>query len=323
MQILMIGIEKLSKKIKTIAIEQNLTFTYVLNKFNKLYQYGLPIELDFTKVFSNPAGITLLSTLINYTNQLNNKIEINYTDEDIIYLARADFFKNLGYDTEENFKRHDVISNMMECKKVVKDGDPDFIDDRLKSILRAHLIDKNNLILGILLTTYEITDNILEHCNGGTFNMGDRTVTLPGFVSAQYYGGYRNHIEIGISDSGVGIVNSLESAYPALSRQEVLMKAFELNTSRHRLIMPTRGNGLAKLKEFVLSSHGTIKCSTNEFIITFNHIHPNGFIRKRDIIIGTHFEIIIGCTQDIDTKPIFNADSTDYEDSDLDDFFEL
>jgi len=40
-------------------------------------------------------------------------------------------------------------------------------------------------------------------------------------------------------------------------------------------------------------------------------------------IIGTHFEIIIGCSHDVDTKPIFNAIHEDYEDSDLDNFFDF
>jgi len=85
--------------------------------------------------------------------------------------------------------------------------------------------------------------------------------------------------------------------------------------------MPSRGNGLAKLKEFVLISKGYIKCRTNEFLIIFNEQYPNGDIQKLNYIQGTHFDIKIGCYNNIDTKPIFNADFTDYEDDDFDDFF--
>ncbi|MBD3808120.1 MAG: hypothetical protein IE880_05315 [Epsilonproteobacteria bacterium] len=67
--------------------------------------------------------------------------------------------------------------------------------------------------------------------------------------------------------------------------------------------MPSRGNGLAKLKEFVLESKGNLICRTNEFKIHFNQDHPNGIIHTEDFgVVGTHFEINIGCGHDIDTK---------------------
>ena len=106
-----------------------------------------------------------------------------------------------------------------------------------------------------------------------------------------------------------------------LNMIEVLLKAFELNTTRHRKFFPSRGNGLAKLKHFVLLSGGFIRCRTNEFEITFSPLYPNGHIEEVEPIIGTHFEIMIGCYNDIDTNPIFEIDYSDYED-DLDDFFD-
>ena len=312
----------ISEKVNKV-LNNDITFEYISKNFDTLYEGMGEINLKFEYVFSRPAGIALLSTLVNYTNRLEGRINIVHDDnKDIQYLQRADFFKNLDYEIEEDFKRHHVSRNMMECKKISADGDPDFIDDRLKAILKSHLYDKENLILGILLTTYEVSDNILEHSSGGEFKTTKRSTSLPGFVSAQYYGRQENNIEIGISDSGIGIINSLEETYPTLDREGVFKKAFELNTSRHRKLMPSRGNGLAKLKEFVLGSKGTIICRSNEFKITFNEIFPNGRIEKQNDIIGTHFKIIIGCQEDIDTKLIFNADYKDYEDDSLDDFFD-
>ncbi len=205
---------------------------------------------------------------------------------------------------------------MLECTKIEKDGDPDLIDNKLNKILKSHIIGKENLIYGILLTTYEIVDNILEHSMCNDFVRGNRKIDNPGFVSAQYYP-KENEIEIGISDLGKGIVDTMASEieYLVLPRREILLKAFESNATRHKKTMPTRGNGLAKLKAFVLASNGIIRCRTNEFTITFSNAYPLGIINEVSPIIGTHFEIRIGCEINIDTKPIFNARASDYEDS--------
>lgn len=114
----------------------------------------------------------------------------------------------------------------------------------------------------------------------------------------------------------------MAKAYPALSREEILQKAFSLNTSRHIAIMPKRGNGLAKLVEVVLQSRGRLICITNEFQIRFDSGNKDGIISRLDTeVLGTHFEIVIGCLENIDSQKIFNAQSDDYDD--LDDFFDF
>jgi len=217
--------------------------------------------------------------------------------------------------------QEDRSNNLLECTKVLTDDDPYDIDIKLKQILEAHIEGKPNLVLGILLTVYEVVDNILEHSTGEAFKESNRVIKTPAFVSAQYYNNRNNHIEIGISDWGKGIVDTLAEEYSELSREEILLKAFELNTTRHRKFFPSRGNGLAKLKHFVLLSGGSIRCRTNEFEIIFSPLYPNGQIEKIEPIIGTHFEIMIGCYNDIDTNPVFEIDYSDYIDE-LDDFFD-
>lgn len=287
----------------------NIAYNFCNIDFNVTFNFN-------SNIFCFPSGISMLSSLINYKKEF---INISFSNKkNIRYLLRSNFFKNLDFKIDEDFTRHDVSLNMLECTIIQEDEDPFKIDGKLKNILNTHILDKENLKLGILLTTYEITDNILEHSTGGAFQQGNRKVSQPGFISAQYYEKY-NHIEIGISDMGEGIVNTLEKAYPELSRIEILENAFKLNTTRHIKLMPTRGNGLAKLKEFVLISKGSIRCRTNEFTIVFNLDHPNGIIETVKPIKGTHFEIIIGCDEDIDTRPIFNAHHEDYDDE-FDDF---
>lgn len=285
-------------------------------------------EIDFNvvfcfnqNVFAYPSGITMLSSIMNFKRAY---IDVEYDQKYTRYLSRTDFFKNLDYNVEEDFKRHNTKTNMLACTKILSDDDPDLIDRGLKNILDSHIKGKRDLVYGILLTTYEITDNILEHSSNSQFKQSGRIILNPGFVSAQYYP-KEDIIEVGISDSGAGIVNTMASAYPDLSRSDVLLEAFKLNRTRHIKTMPTRGNGLAKLKEFVLSSEGSIRCRTNEFTIVFNKNYPEGTVEEVQPVIGTHFEIIIGCSNDIDIKPIFNACFEDYEDSEedtLNDFFD-
>lgn len=308
-------------------IKFNIDFDNINNMAFSLCDASDYITFKFeSKIFANPSGISMLSSLMNFKDDL---ISIDYDLDRIGYLLRMNFFKNLGHNIPENFKRHDARTNMLECTKILSDDDPYVIDIALKEILNSHIRGKRDLVYGILLTTYEITDNILEHSANGEFKQSDRIILNPGFVAAQYYP-KDDKIEIGISDSGEGIVNTLAPAYPLLTREEVLLESFKLNRTRHIKLMPTRGNGLAKLKHFVLSTHGSIRCRTNEFAIIFNKDFPDGFIKKVDPVIGTHFEIIICCGNNIDIKPIFNASYEDYEDTEnstisgndeLDDFF--
>jgi hypothetical protein len=302
-----------------INIRDEISFDSILELMPSFKNVDDILEIHFGNAFARPAGVAILSSLFfNY----KDKVSIKYDNrDDIQYLQRVNFFKNLDIIISEEFIRHDASSNLLECNKIISDNDPHFIDNKLKTILESHLTDKQNLILGILLTTFEVTDNILEHSTGGAFQETDRKISIPGFITAQYYNSYDNHIEIGISDFGKGIVDTLIQEYNNLSREDVLRKAFTLNTSRYKKIMPSRGNGLAKLKEFVLISKGYIKCRTNEFLIIFDESNPEGYIQKLDYIQGTHFDIKIGCYNNIDTKPIFNADFTDYEEDDFDDFF--
>lgn len=283
-------------------LNQELNFAYINQKAKEIQNLTEIFDFEISNGFVKPAGVSYLSSLLHTKQSLFGKL--NYIDSDNFrYLQRTNFFQNLEVELDENFSRHSTLGNMLECTKVAKDSDPDFIEERLKKILKVHLGSKEHLILGILLTTYEIVDNILEHSKGGEFQIANRVLEQPGFVCAQYYGGNKNSIQIGISDAGIGIVESMKDAYADLAREDILKKAFELNTTRHIKIMPSRGNGLAKLKEFVLESKGNLICRTNEFKIHFNQDHPNGIIHTEDFgVVGTHFEINIGCGHDIDTK---------------------
>jgi len=301
---------------------KNIDFLEINNLANNFINTNQNYNLYLKdNLFSKPSGIAYLSTLIQQNkDNLNIDIE-NQNSEKIRYLQRTNFFTNLDILLDENFNRYNVANNMLECSKVQTSDDPDLVDKNLKKILETHLADKEQLILGILLTTYEITDNILEHSEGKKFQQGLRSIEKSGFVSAQYYGNSYNHIEIGISDSGIGIINTMQEAYPDLSRREVLKKAFESNTTRFVKTMPNRGNGLAKLKEVVLESNGEVICRTSEYRIHINNKNKDGIIYKEDNRIkGTHFKIIIGCSKTLDTKKIFNTEPEDYVDS-LDDFF--
>lgn len=297
-----------------LALPRNTELLSLLN-YTRLFQkkeFGL--DFKYFK-FISPSGVSLLSSMV-----YSKEISLDNLDN-INYLQRANFFVLHNLSLPERFKRHDATSNMLELTKIQNDNDPSSIDSKLKKILDTHLKSKETLILSILLTTYEITDNILEHSKGTEFESTQRVLDKPGFISAQYYE-KDNEIQIGISDLGVGIVESMAKAYPELSREEILQKAFSLNTSRHIAIMPKRGNGLAKLVEVVLQSRGRLICITNEFQIRFDSGNKDGIISRLDTeVLGTHFEIVIGCLENIDSQKIFNAQPDDYDD--LDDFFDF
>lgn len=298
----------------SLPIPRNATLASLSAYLQLIKKEELVIDFKNFK-FITPSGLALLSSIVH-----NKEVKI-LNPTNINYMQRANFFILHEIELPESFKRHDATSNMLEVTKIQSDSDPSLIDGKLNKILHSHLHDKESLILSILLTTYEMTDNILEHSKGNAFELEERNLENPGFISAQYYTD-DNKIQIGISDLGIGIVDSMQNAYPDLSRQEILQKAFEYNSSRHIASMPKRGNGLAKLVEVVLESQGSVACLTNEFEIRFDKDHKNGIIQRLDrSIVGTHFEINIGCMQNIDSQKIFNAQPDDYDD--LDDFFDF
>ncbi len=193
-------------------------------------------------------------------------------------------FVELTYSIKENdsFIIESSISN---------DDDPFLSEEKLKILLENNIKDKPNLLLGILIGINEVVDNILEHSEGTAFKEGDRSVSKSGLVSIEYCD-VTNHLIVTIWDFGKGIVNTLSKEYTTLSREELLRKAFELNVTRHRKTSPMRGNGLSKIKEFILKLNGSIVCETNEFAITFSSLCPDGIIEQmNEPNNGTHFEI--------------------------------
>lgn len=201
----------------------------------------------------------------------------------------------------------DSIDNIVETD-IVNDNDTFLSEEKLKSLLEKNIDGKPHLILGILIAVNEVVDNILEHSDGGKFKEFDRVVSEAGTVSIEYCKD-DSHLIITIWDFGKGVVDTLSKEYHSFSRKEVLVKAFEPNTTRHRKHFPSRGNGLAKLKEFVLKSNGSIFCETNEFQITFSSMYHNGYAEEvLEKIKGTHFEIKVGCLNEINIYPIFDTD---------------
>lgn len=225
-------------------------------------------------------------------------------------------FREVAYSTiKEN-------ENIIDAIDISKDNDPSLVEERLETLLEKNIEGKPNLILGILIGVNEVVDNILEHSDGTEFKEYDRSVEKPGIVSIEYCD-KSNHLLLTIWDFGKGIVDTLAKEYTELSREEVLYKAFELNVTRHRKIWESRGNGLAKLKEFVLQSDGSILCETNEFEIIFNPLHPKGYVQKAiEKINGTQFTITIGCSNEVNIYPIFEIDAfEDFFDWDDDSIF--
>lgn len=275
-------------------VEHELDFSNVNTIALGLIELNSELEINFNKnIFCTPSGISMFSSLVNYKKDL---LKFSYEDIKFIrYLLRNNFFLNLNIEIEEDFKRHDATANMLECTTIKQDGDPDLIDSKLNKILTSHIQGKKNLVLGILLTTYEIVDNILEHSMGDDFIISDRSVDIPGYVSAEYYT-KNNIIEIGISDMGKGIVDTMssESEYLLLERKEILFKAFELNTTRHKKIMPTRGNGLAKLKEFVLASNGTIRCRLMNLLYFLIIIFPMAKYNQFNLFVAHILKLKLG-----------------------------
>lgn len=271
------GTNKLeSKKVKEAGLgnlmgkmrdDQKLTVDSV--GFDKLLKQNNPFqkgnyEFDLSNVgFITPVGLVSLTAACYALNRdgkrpvifLNNNIDL-YT-----YLARAGFITMvksivrieapfLQSSSLEYKDKRGSTESLMELTKLTSSAElPDLLDsivsEKIISVLRRRLRYQK-------YDAYDVATAISEICQN-TFEHNTKTCS---FIAMQVYGN-NNFLEIGVSDYGDGIANSLRRnpKYHSTSDVEAIGLAVKPRVSEYE--DPTRGTGLHHLLEIAYKYDGT------------------------------------------------------------------
>jgi hypothetical protein len=247
--------------------EQRLTVDSV--GFDKLLKQNNPFQkgnnqFDLSNVgFITPVGLVSLTAACFALKRdgnspvilLDNNIDL-YT-----YLARAgfinmvksivrieaSFLRSISLEYED---KRGSTESLMELTKLTSSAElPDLLDsivsEKIISVLRRRLKYQKYDAYDVATAISEICQNTFEH-NTNTYS----------FIAMQVYGN-NNFLEIGVSDYGEGIANSLKRnpKYPVTSDVEAISLAVKPRVSEYE--DPTRGTGLHHLIEIAYKHDGT------------------------------------------------------------------
>jgi len=278
------------------ALEEALRVAVGETQGTARFIYHIPVDC---KVMVD-AGARLLS-LINQqvADGISVVLDFEWPNESIGYLNRAGFFRLLPSDVEVRPARPDDTlvtalmgnsSTLVEFRAIAPDKRdtydvPRTLSATLKEATRGRADAR------LLNNATELIDNIYQHSQ----------TRLDGYAALQVYAGAGKACVV-VSDSGVGLLNTLEPALfriaPDLVGQpeaQVIKRMFEHGLSR--LGMP-RGSGLQSCAHYAAQCRATIhlRLATCALIVSSSgdvSLSPKASCQDRVPLYGTHFCVII------------------------------
>jgi len=175
--------------------------------------------------------IDALARILSLMNQLSDKgkrviADLTHCQETQRYLDRVGFFDLLHENIEVNPKKPSNSAallykggseNLVELRMV----DPKSDNDDLKNQLTKKFVNlsSNQYTVAAYTVFSELIDNVCDHSE----------TSITGFAGLQKYGGLKDHIQIVISDSGIGIAKTLRTTLHELHPE--LHKKFSTQTA--------------------------------------------------------------------------------------------
>ena len=192
---------------------------------------------------------------------------INASTQTLNYASRIEFFNKIDYTYEENFVRHSEKGRFVPIESFHE------YDANLPSKITEVFINKkgldtrkskdNNIAYMLEFCLSEILENIDRHADshsGGYVivqprKLWDKTNNIIG----------ANLIDICISDSGIGIPQSLRKTeeYSHWENTLCLLKSTQKNVTTKAAINPGMGNGLYILKKLIREAHGVLEIASD------------------------------------------------------------
>jgi anti-sigma regulatory factor (Ser/Thr protein kinase)/anti-anti-sigma regulatory factor len=256
-----------------------------------LDEQGMPrydvVRFDFSRItFIDPTGVVVVSNLIDYLREGGVKVKFRglqepYSDA-ITYLDDCAFFRHYA---GKPLRIHAALRNTTVPLERVKSAEKySYLNNKLMPWIAARVGLEQDSVDAVRVCIEEIFHNIDDHAG-----------VKVGCALAQFFP-KNDHIQVAISDFGVGIPAVVRSVLPKISDSGALLKACEEGFTTKTNVR-NRGAGLATLMRYVtLSNEGTVQLISGRAEVVANQDFGKTKLRSRvakGIYPGTLVRLIL------------------------------
>ena len=217
----------------------------------KIYSDYLLLIVSLLKHLESK-GLKITYRLVNSSNNKNQ----------LDYISRVDFFKNLDIEYNENFERFRTVGRFTEIRAFDNDN-AILLYNRMMNVLVHDEINVEMLAV-LKYCLWEVIDNTLNHSGKG-FTYGNGS----GYGCIQYFPTHKE-IRIIISDTGVGIHHALTkhptSKYKDLSEREAVLASIEKGVTNGE----GRGFGLWATAELIKHNKGKMQIHSGNALLSIS-----------------------------------------------------
>lgn len=263
------------------------------------------VNFDFTghaKIYSD--YLLLIVSLLKHLESKGLKITYRLANSSnnknqLDYISRVDFFKNLDIEYNENFERFRTVGRFTEIRAFDNDN-AILLYNRMMSVLVHDEINVEMLAV-LKYCLWEVIDNTLNHSGKG-FTYGNGS----GYGCIQYFPTHKE-IRIIISDTGVGIHHALTkhptSKYKDLSEREAVLASIEKGVTNGE----GRGFGLWATAELIKHNKGKMQIHSGNALL---QISDKIEILEAPFWQGTYTTFRLNTDIPVSDKLIFGEGST-------------
>ena len=263
------------------------------------------VKFDFTgydKIYSDYL-LLIVSLLKHFESKgyrITYRLDNNSSNKNQLdYISRVDFFKNLGIEYHEDFERFRTIGRFTEIRAFNNDN-AFLLYNRMMSVL-AHDEINVEMLAVLKYCLWEVIDNTLNHSGQG-FTYGNGS----GYGCIQYFPTHKE-IRIIISDTGVGIHHALTkhptSKYKDLSEREALLASIEKGVTNGE----GRGFGLWATSELIKHNKGKMQIHSGNALLQISEIVE---VLDAPFWQGTYTTFRLNTDIPVSDKLIFGENST-------------
>ncbi|MCD4713923.1 MAG: DUF4325 domain-containing protein [Clostridiales bacterium] len=265
---------KISKWKNKIIFEGDID-SYLINeslhKISSILNSGYAeIILDFEKCKSIFALGSL--RLISFIKPIESiSFKLNFGKNKIIknLFINSNWARIIDNEIKESSYRGCLLTPTQHYKD--SNEQSQIVNSILNSILFAFdNIDRNNFS-GIEWTLYEIMDNVLNHSES----------TCGGFVQFQIFRGKKPKIEFVVSDSGLGIPQTLKSKFPDYNNPQLVIDSMKEGVTNGNGM----GNGLYGSSKMADLSGGFFSIQSDDVLVT-RSLRSGVYARKIESLLS-------------------------------------
>lgn len=264
---------------------------------------NLKIKIDFENLnFVSPIVLAIIVAFIEKL-RLRHDVKVdccNLSSTNSDYIARMDFFNEVGFSYLENFNRHDGSGRFIPITRITEKNYMT-MTSKLTRIIQEQWEGVDDSVVGALdWSLAEIIDNVFNHSK----------TRIDGFVTAQYFPS-RNRIDFAVIDGGIGIPRRLRSRaiYNHFSACEALEHAVEQDVT----VDPenNKGAGLYYTKRIIEENRGILRINSDKAELLVNGKHKN--VGEAPKWSGTVVQLRIKTNNAVDPECIWGNTPASFE----------